>query len=733
MSDTPFGQTPHDDRAEQVVLGCLLTSKGAYVEVADVLKGHDFYAPRHETLYDKLIDLAYEDKPTDPVSVHAALSPQDSKRIGGIDYLYELARAVPVSATAGSFAKTIRDLAVRRRLQTVGLRIAEDAVRDTSVDVNSTLADAQHAFDEAVHDSETGGLLSIGDTFEPTIDAIEELQRNGNDTGVPTGFADLDRLTTGFQPGQMVIVAARPAVGKALHVNTLLPTPGEDPITMGQARPGDVILGSSGQPVTITGTSTIRTDRDCFQVEFSDQSTIVADADHEWTIHRPDHGRYVTVTTTELAALVSSAQPVSVHGGVAPGQVRGVVSVTPARSVPVKCLTVDETAAPDRLFLAGPTGVPTHNSTLALDFARAAAIHNAIPTVVFSLEMDAAELTKRLIAAEARVPLQNLRSGEVEESQWQQIGRHAGRIMEAPLFIDDTPGITPHEIRAKAQQVKARHGLGLVIVDYLQLMSSGRRVESRQQEVSEFSRSMKLTAKSLRTPVVALSQLNRGPEQRADKKPQMSDLRESGCLSADTELDSPNGPVTFAHLMEHGWEGVEVWSVDEDTGDVVLAPVTNVFASGTKPTFVLVLDTGEQVEATGNHKFLTRTGWTRLDELTAGQDLHRRDPLTGALTTGTIQEIRPTGRAIPVFDATVAGTHNFIANGIVAHNSLEQDADVVILLHREDAHDPETPRAGEADVIIAKQRNGPTGVVPLAAQLMYSRFFSMAAGHGNDG
>jgi replicative DNA helicase len=227
-------------------------------------------------------------------------------------------------------------------------------------------------------------------------------------------------------------------------------------------------------------------------------------------------------------------------------------------------------------------------STLALDFARAAAVRHQQATVFFSLEMGRNEITMRLLSAEARVPLHSMRTGQMGEEDWTRLARRMSEVVDAPLFIDDSPNMSLMEIRAKCRRLRQRHGLKLVIIDYLQLMSSPRRVENRQQEVSDMSRSLKLLAKELDVPVIAISQLNRGPEQRNDKRPLLSDLRESG--------------------------------------------------------------------------------------------------------------------------------------------SIEQDSDVVILLHREDAYERESPRAGEADLIVAKHRNGPTATVTVAFQGHYSRFVDMATG-----
>ena len=258
-------------------------------------------------------------------------------------------------------------------------------------------------------------------------------------------------------------------------------------------------------------------------------------------------------------------------------------------------------------------------STLALDFARAAAIRHGMATVLFSLEMGRNEITMRLLSAEARVPMHTMRTGQMNDDDWARLARRMSEVADAPLFIDDSPNMSLMEIRAKCRRLKQRNDLRFVIIDYLQLMSSPKRVENRQQEVSEMSRSLKLLAKELEVPVIALSQLNRGPEQRTDKRPLLSDLRESGCMTEDTALlrADTGAPITFGELMRDGSDGVLVWSVDE-RHQLVPAPVTNVFASGTKEVYRLRLASGREVKATANHPFLTFSGWTPLGGLHAG-------------------------------------------------------------------------------------------------------------------
>jgi replicative DNA helicase len=259
-----------------------------------------------------------------------------------------------------------------------------------------------------------------------------------------------------------------------------------------------------------------------------------------------------------------------------------------SRGVPTGFLELDEVTnglhPGQMIVIAARPGVG--KSTLGLDFLRSCSIKNRMSSVIFSLEMSKSEIVMRLLSAEAKIKLADMRSGRMSDDDWTRLARRMSEISEAPLFIDDSPNMMMMEIRAKARRLKQKHDLSLIVIDYLQLMTSGKKVESRQQEVSEFSRQLKLLAKELEVPVVAMSQLNRGPEQRTDKKPMLSDLRESGAI--------------------------------------------------------------------------------------------------------------------------------------------EQDADMVILMHRPDAFERDDPRGGEADLILAKHRNGPTKTVTVAHQLHLSRFTNMA-------
>jgi replicative DNA helicase len=263
--------------------------------------------------------------------------------------------------------------------------------------------------------------------------------------------------------------------------------------------------------------------------------------------------------------------------------------------------------------------IPTHNSTWGLDIARSAAIKHKMATVLFSLEMSRTEITMRLLSAEASIQLQNMRKGTMRDEDWTRLARTMGEVSDAPLFIDDSPNMSLMEIRAKCRRLKQRDNLRLVIIDYLQLMSSGKRVESRQQEVSEFSRALKLLAKELEVPVIAISQLNRGSEQRTDKRPQMSDLRESGCLTADARIlrADTGAESTLGSLYAMGATDVPVWALD-DSLRYVRRHLTHVFPTGVKPIFRLTLASGKTLRATESHPFLGYEGWTQLGDLRAG-------------------------------------------------------------------------------------------------------------------
>ena len=941
---------PQDVGAEQSVLGGMLLSKDAIADCVEQLKGTDFYRPAHELIYDAILDLYGRGEPADAITVADELTKRgDLARIGGQAYLHQLIASVPTAANAGYYAQIVAERAVLRRLVEAGTRIVQLGYAQGGGDVED-IVNAAQAEVYSVADKRGGeDYHAIGDILEATVDEMEVASgRSGEMTGVPTGFTDLDALTNGLHPGQMVVIAARPAMGKALALDTPLATP-DGWTTMGDVAVGDRVLGADGRPTRVVAATEVLDGRPCYEVEFSDGSVLVADEQHQWSV-RLDGSDKRVLTTAEVLAAEELGHVVTVER--VPGF--GVSGITLALwkidrvervgTVPVRCIEVE---AEDHLYLAGRAMIPTHNSTIGLDIVRSAAIKHKMAAVIFSLEMSRTEITMRLLSAEAGIQLQHMRKGTMREEDWTRLAATMGKVSDAPLFIDDSPNMSLMEIRAKCRRLKQRHNLKIVVIDYLQLMSSGKRVESRQQEVSEFSRALKLLAKELEVPVIAISQLNRGPEQRTDKKPQMSDLRESGCLTAETRVlrADTGAEMSIAHLVDHFARGpdveVPVWGLDESLR-YVARPMTKVFSTGVRPVFRLTLASGKTVRATENHPFLTVSGWTALGDLRTGdrvavprhvpapeeheQVLEDGEIRLGALIMSSktgeragarvetmgcrigfdvypmaertlppdvgyfpkrqigllidslwaldghvivdeaaregrivlrhksrqllddvsrmllrfgistviatvdglwelavvgvddqrrfLQEIAihnersaaaeallqivrdRSGVGVPavvggnaaegqgaprvtirpddlgdgflgddgydlervselldsldldleaandvlwdevasveadgvekVYDATVLGTHNFIANGIAVHNSIEQDADMVILLHREAAYEKDSPREGEADLIVAKHRNGPTDTIVVAFQGHFSRFTNMA-------
>jgi replicative DNA helicase len=397
---------------------------------------------------------------------------------------------------------------------------------------------------------------------------------------------------------------------------------------------------------------------------------------------------------------------------------------------------------PSNLVIVG--GRPGSGKTsLALNIAAHAGMKVGVPVLVFSLEMSHRELTQRLLCSEAHVDSNRMRTGRLVDADWPKVTNAIGRLAEANIFIDDNPHLTVMEIRAKARRMKSRHGLGLIVVDYLQLMTGRSSAENRQVEVSEISRGLKILARELEVPVVALSQLSRNLESRADKRPVLADLRESGCMVASTGLlrADTGEEVTLGELMRTGERNVPVWSVDDDM-QLVPATLTHAFSSGVKRVYELRLASGRSVVATANHRFLTMGGWLRLDELVVGTALAVREKAaepamaggsnrssagSGAGSVGWDAVVAVERRGTePVYDATVLGTHNFVAHGIVSHNSLEQDADVVIFIYRDEAYNRDSPDRGTAEIIVAKHRNGPTGTTRLAFLDHITKFANMA-------
>jgi replicative DNA helicase len=611
-----FGrQPPQDAAAEQAVLGGMLLSKDAIADVLERLRPGDFYRPAHQNVYDAVLDLYGRGEPADAVTVAAELDRRGLlRRIGGAPYLHTLISTVPTAANAGFYAGIVAEKALLRRLVEAGTRVVQYGYAGADgADVTDIVDRAQAEIYDVTEGRTSEDFVALEDLLQPTMDEIDAIASNGGIArGVPTGFVELDEVTNGLHAGQMIIIAARPGVGKALKLDTPLPTP-NGWTTMGDVAVGDWLIGADGDPTQVVAATEVMLGRPCYEVEFADGTAIVADALHRWPTQR---GVQITTALQPGVDVISATRaPALAMVGGRREPVWGIDVIRRVHSVPVRCV---EVANADHLYLAGRAMVPTHNSTLGLDFLRSCSIKHRMASVIFSLEMSKSEIVMRLLSAEAKIKLADMRSGRMSDDDWTRLARRMSEISEAPLFIDDSPNLTMMEIRAKARRLSQKAGLKLIVVDYMQLMTSGKKYESRQQEVSDFSRSLKLMAKELDVPVVAISQLNRGPEQRTDKKPMISDLRESGCLTANTRIlrADTGAEVTFGELMRTG-ERPLVWSLDERKR-MVARPMTNVFYSGHKEVFKMRLASGREVEATANHPFMTFDGWTPLGELKVG-------------------------------------------------------------------------------------------------------------------
>jgi replicative DNA helicase len=437
-----------------------------------------------------------------------------------------------------------------------------------------------------------------------------------------------------------------------------------------------------------------------------------------------------------------------------------VVSIEPAGEKQVYDLTIPET----HNFVANDVCV--HNTSLCLNILRNITVYQGRPAVFFSLEMPRLQVTSNILCSLARIDGHRLRGGYLTREEERQFLDAAEILAPAPLFIDDTPGLSTMELRAKVRRLKAQHDISFVVIDYLQLMSGSDRAsqESRQMEVSEISRMIKALARELSIPIMALAQLSRKVEERKDHKPMMSDLRESGCLAGDTlvALADSGRRVPIRELV--GKSGFDVWALNTSTYRLERSPVSAAFSTGVKPVFKLTTRLGRSIRATANHRFHSMEGWRRLDELGAGSRIALPRSLstvpTQSMSSGMLYRQNVSRERLArvatvtesetlsalatsdvywdeivsierdgeeeVFDLTVPDLHSFVANDIVVHNSIEQDADLIMLLFRPEYYEPDKEELkNKAEVIVAKNRNGPVGEVKMAFFNSHMRFESL--------
>jgi replicative DNA helicase len=387
---------PHSMEAEQSVVGGLMLDNTAWERIADLLSDGDFYRADHRLIYRHIARLIEHNKPADVVTVAESLeSTKELASVGGIAYLNALASNTPSAANIRRYAEIVRERAILRKLAEVGTEITDSAYNTMGREANTLLDEAESKVFEIAEQGSRGrqGFQDMPPLLTKVVERIDMLyNRGGTDevTGVPTGFVDLDRMTSGLQPGDLVIVAGRPSMGK---------------------------------------------------------------------------------------------------------------------------------------------------TSLALNMAENAALHSGLPIGVFSMEMAATQLVLRMLGSVGKLDQHKLRTGRLHDEDWQRLTHAVGRLNDAPIHIDETPALNPLELRARARRLHRQYKrLGLIVIDYIQLMSAANSGENRATEISEISRSLKGLAKELDCPVIALSQLNRGLEQRPNKRPVMSDLRESGAIEQDADV-----------------------------------------------------------------------------------------------------------------------------------------------------------------------------------------------------
>ncbi|MDA0748251.1 MAG: replicative DNA helicase [bacterium] len=465
---------PQAVEVEKAVLGAMLIDNGAISSVVEVLGDESaFYQTAHRKIYAAVLSLYERSEPADLVTLTEELNRRGQlESVGGAAYIAGLAGEMATGANAEYHAKIVQERALRRRLIDAATQTIAESYEDTE-DVKEVIDRAEQRVFRIAEGEMGKGIVSVESVLADTFAAIERAHQNpGSLTGVTTGYTDLDEITAGLQPSDMVILAARPSMGK---------------------------------------------------------------------------------------------------------------------------------------------------TALTLCMARNAAVKSKTAVLYFSLEMSVQQLVIRLLCAEARVSSHRLRTGRLSDEEWQRLSAWTGKLAEAAIYIDDTPGISILELRAKARRAKSEFDIGLIVIDYLQLMTASDRTDNREQEIARISRSVKALAKELDIAIIACAQLSRAVESRTDKRPMLSDLRESGCLRESTRIlrRDTGAWVSLGELYRSGAREIPIWTLD-DRWRLVPGHITHVFSSGEKMVYRLSLRSGRQIDASANHPFRVLDGWRRLDALRPG-------------------------------------------------------------------------------------------------------------------
>jgi replicative DNA helicase len=555
---------PQNLEAEQSVLGAVLLSDTALpaLIIDERLHPDDFYREGHARIYQAMLDLHTLGEPVDALTLVEHLKQAgDLENVGGRAAIDLLAGSVPAVGNVRQYARIVRDNAMLRRLLRASYEIqarvhSHEALPRDLVDM------AERAILEVAHEDSRKDFRAIHDLLESELDKLERLSREGKAiTGTASGFEDLDTITGGFQGGNLIILAARPSMGKCLAGSSLV----YDPRTGARRRIDEVVASiDAGEEAFVASVGPdlklrparvsegIRSGvQPVFRLTTGSGRTVDATVTHPFLtpegwceLGQLAPGSLIAIAESRALDLVTSGLDLrSLTGSVLVAEqpaTRAQLSVAwdaVDTVAPVGAReTYDLTVPGDHNFVADD--VVVHNSALMANFAENAALDSQKAVALFSLEMSESELAQRFIASQASIRGDDLRKGKVPPSRWPKILQASNRLAESPLYIDDSSDLSVLDVRAKSRRLAQQHadGLGLILIDYLQLMRASGAVENRVEQIGQISRGLKTLARELEVPVIALSQLNRGVEQRTDKRPVLSDLRESGAIEQDADL-----------------------------------------------------------------------------------------------------------------------------------------------------------------------------------------------------
>ncbi|HTE59487.1 MAG TPA: replicative DNA helicase [Solirubrobacteraceae bacterium] len=563
MPDGPVAP-PQNLEAEQSVLGAVLLSDTALpaLIIDERLHPEDFYREAHGIVFAAMLDLHNGGEPVDALTLVEHLKQAGQlEAAGGRAAIDLLAASVPAVGHVRQYARIVRENAMLRRLLRAAYEIqarvhSHDAPPRELVDI------AERSILEVAHEDSRKDFRAVNDVLFAELDKLEKLSKEGKAiTGTPSGFEDLDNVTGGFQPGNLIILAARPSMGKCLAGSTLV----YDPRDGSRRRLDDLVAaherGEEIEVVSLDARHELRRSRvsaairsgiqPVFRLTTALGRSVDASGNHPFLTAagwrelrqlRPGVGIAAPCRLAHAAAHRFALDVPSGHLSLAEElktYVTGtdvgwdaIVSIEPLGEEE----TYDLTVPGDHNFVADDLIV--HNSALMANFAENAALGANKAVALFSLEMSESELAQRFIASQASIKGDDLRKGKVPASRWAKIMEASNRLAKSPLFIDDSSDLSVLDVRAKARRLLQQHadGLGLILIDYLQLMRGDGRTDNRVEQIGQISRGLKTLARELDCPVIALSQLNRGVEQRTDKRPVLSDLRESGSIEQDADV-----------------------------------------------------------------------------------------------------------------------------------------------------------------------------------------------------